>query len=126
MTVQSIDLAWIVVKDLKNAIKFYTEVLGMKLEVENEMYGWAELVGQNGGMRLGIAQQSDMEEVAPGSNAILTLKVANIDASKKDLISKGAKLLGDIIEVPGQVKMQTLIDTDGNRLQIVELLSQHL
>lgn len=123
MSIQSMDLAWIVVSDLKKAIKFYTEVIGLKAEVIEEQYGWAELVAQNGGMRLGIAQKNDHDDIVPGSNAVITLTVKDIEATKRDLMAKGAQLIGEIIEIPGNVKMQTLIDKDGNRLQIVEVLN---
>jgi predicted enzyme related to lactoylglutathione lyase len=124
MSIQSMDLAWIVVKDLKTAVTFYTDVVGLKVDVLEEQYGWAELVAQNGKMRLGIAQKNEHSDMEAGTNAVITLTVKNIEESKKDLLNKGAQLIGDIIEVPGNVKMQTLADKDGNRLQIVEILNK--
>ena len=49
MHIDSMDLAWIVVKDLKQAIQYYTETVGLKLMVYDEKFGWAELQGHNGG-----------------------------------------------------------------------------
>lgn len=122
MAVQGIQLIWIVVKDLKKAVQFYTEVVGMKLQELNEHYGWAELSGAEEGMRLGIAQMNDRENIQPGQNAIVTMSVANLAKSREELIQKGIKMVGDVIEVPGVVKMQTLTDIDGNHFQLVESL----
>lgn len=124
MSAKNLGLAWIMVKDLKKAVEFYTGVIGMKLMEMNEAFGWAELEGQEGGARLGIAQEcpSDPEGNAPGQNAIITLTVANLDQAIAHLIEKGAKLVGAVQEVPGHVKMQTVSDIDNNRFQLVQIL----
>ena len=122
MTIQSIDLAWIVVNDLKSAVKFYTEVVGLKLDELHEQFGWAELSGHDGGARLGIAQKNDQDPIQPGQNAVVTLKVADIKQAIANLSKKNVKMIGDVLEIPGQVKLQTAIDQDGNHFQLVEVL----
>jgi predicted enzyme related to lactoylglutathione lyase len=122
MSTKSIDLIWIVVKDLKKALEFYTEIMGLKLMELNEQYGWAELQGKDGGVRLGIAQMNDYSELSPGQNAVVALTVENIEKAKASLISQGAKCLGEMQEVPGQVKLQMVVDHDGNHLQLAEML----
>src|SRR5690348_14733496 len=98
----SFDLAWIVVNDIKQAVAFYTEVLGLKLIEFHAEYGWAELSGKKGGARIGIAQkQPEQEEsccsVQPGQNAVMTFTVDDIEVAVKNLMEKGAKLMGTII-----------------------------
>lgn len=122
MSIESIDLTWIVVKDFKSALKFYTEVIGLKVLDVNEAFGWAELSGQNGGARLGIAQYSDMEALKPGQNGVAVFTVKNLEESKAALLKKGAKLMGDTLEIPHHVKLQLLTDPDGNHLQLAEML----
>ena len=122
MRIKSMELAWIVVKDLKKAIKFYTETVGLKLIEEHEAYGWAELQGHEEGARLGIAQASSQEPTQPGSNAVVTFTVENIEEALGDLKKNGAKFMGEILEVPGHVKMQSVLDSDGNHFQIVQKL----
>lgn len=122
MKVEQIGLSWIVVKDIKQAVKYYTEVVGLKLMELNEQFGWAELEGYDGGSRLGIAQEQSHEPVKPGQNAIMTFTVKNLDQAKTEMTKKGAICDGEILEVPGHVKMQTIIDGDGNRFQMCELL----
>ena len=125
MSVKEIGMSWIVVKDVKAAVKYYTDVVGLKLMECNEEYGWAELEGHAGGCRLGIAQSNPKEKMAPGQNAVVTFTVANLDKVKKEMVKKGAKCEGDVIEIPGHVKMQTVLDNDGNRFQICELAHRH-
>ncbi len=119
--VKQIQMAWIVVSDLKAAIKFYEETVGLKLTVLSEEHGWAEMSGMEGGALLGIAQSSSAEEVKPGENAVVTFTVENLETAKADMGKKGANFIGDIIEIPGHVKLQTFKDKDGNRFQIVEV-----
>jgi len=124
MNVQSIGLVWIVVNDLKQAIQFYTQTMGLKLMEVHEQFGWAEFEGHSGGARLGVAQMQpcSQEDVKPGQNAVMTFTVANLESAIANMQTKGVKLLGEVQEVPGHVKMQTGVDTDGNRFQVVELL----
>lgn len=122
MKVKEIGLIWIVVKDVKAAIKYYTDVVGLKLAEFNEQYGWAELEGYEGGVRLGIAQENPQEKISAGQNAVVTFTVGNLDQAKAAMVKKGAKCDGEVMEVPGHVKMQTMMDHDGNRFQICELL----
>ncbi len=125
VTIFSQALSWIVVKDVKAAIAYYTEVVGLKLMEFNEQYGWAELEGYEGGSRLGIAQVNPQDNMAEGQNAVVTFTVENLDAAKQEMVEKGAKCEGDVLEVPGHVKMQTVIDADGNRFQICEVLHSY-
>ena len=114
-------LSWIVVKDLKAAIKFYTEVVGLTLLNKSPEYGWAELAGPEGAS-LGIAQESSEMEIKAGSNAVMSISVDNLDAACGLYRKKGAKLVGEIVEVPGHVRMQTFLDFDGNMMQVVQKL----
>jgi len=123
MRIKSMELAWIVVKDLKKALEFYTETVGLKLIEENEAFGWAELQGHEGGARLGIAQENSEEALKSGSNAIVTFTVENIEEAINDLKKKGAKLRGELQEISGHVKMQSIEDSDGNHFQLVQKLA---
>lgn len=123
MSVKEIGLSWIVVKDLRAAVRYYTEVVGLKLMECNESYGWAELEGHSGeGARLGIAQENPQEKVKAGQNAVVTLTVSDLEKSKAAMVKQGAQCLGDVVEVPGHVKMQSFLDADGNCFQICQLL----
>lgn len=122
MKAEGIFLSWIVVKDIKEAIDFYTTVVGLELKEYHEEYCWAELSGP-GGSILGIGEESSESPIKAGVNAIVTVSVADIESAKAHFIKNGATLVGDTIEIPHHVKMQTFVDTDGNTMQIVQKLS---
>lgn len=120
--IKQLGLAWIVVKDIKQAIKFYTETMGLKLESFDENFGWAELRGhEEGGARLGIAQTSQHESIQPGQNAIITFTVENFDEARADLLKKGVTFQGEIMDIPGVVRLQMVVDKDNNHFQIVQV-----
>lgn len=122
MDVKSIDMVWIVVKDLKEAIKFYSEVVGLKLMELHEQFGWAELEGHSGGSRLGLAQASYNGDMKAGQNAFVTFTVENLEVAKSRVAAQGAQCVGDVQEIPGHVKLQMVADRDGNQFQLVEVL----
>lgn len=121
MKTEGIFLSWIVVKDIKQAIKFYTDVVGLTLKEYHPEFAWAELSGP-GGSSLGIGEENSDSPMKAGINAVVTIAVDDIDAAIKHYIAKGATLIGDVVEVPGHVKMQTFTDLDGNTMQIVQKL----
>jgi predicted enzyme related to lactoylglutathione lyase len=121
MSIQSFDLAWIVVDNLKEAVKFYTEVVGLKLMEMSEEWGWAELQGKTGA-RLGIGTCNSSSSVQPGQNAVPTFSVEDLDKTLAEMRQRGAICIGDVLEVPGHVRMQTVKDLDGNQFQVVQKL----
>lgn len=123
MSIKSIDMTWIVVSDLKKAVTYYTDVIGLTLNQFSDEFGWAELSGREGGCQLGLAQNASHCPVLPGDNAVFTLTVENIQEHKKRLSAKNVTFLGDVLEVPGHVKLLLCQDADGNKFQLVESLS---
>lgn len=123
MKVEELGLVWIVVKDVKASIKYYTEVVGLKLMEFSEEYGWAELSGHNGGVFLGLAQENAHDDMKAGNNAVMTFTVADLDKALENMLQKGAKAEGEVLEIPGHVKMQTMVDADGNKFQMCQKLT---
>lgn len=119
--VQGIMLNWIVVADIEAAIKFFTDVVGLTLQEFHKEFGWAELSGPTGS-RLGLAQESPACDKRAGTNAVVTITVDDIVVACKEFQKKGVRLIGEIMEVPGEVKLQTFLDSDGNMMQLAQLL----
>lgn len=116
-----ISLSWIVVKDIEAAIKFYTDTVGLTLREFCPDYGWAELQGPEGTC-LGIAKENKEQDAIAGTNAVVTVRVDCIKKARQEFEERGVRLLGGIIEIPGHVSMQTFQDSDGNTMQLVEVL----
>lgn len=122
MKAQGINLAWIVVKDIEKAIKFYTEIVGLELKEYHKEFHWAELAGPDGS-RLGIGQESpECPDMKAGINAVVTVTVDDIYQANQHFLDKGATLVGELVTIPEHVMMQTFVDTDGNTLQLVQKL----
>ncbi len=127
MSIKSMNLAWINVSDIQKAEKFFVQTLGLKIDSGAPEYNWLELKGSHGGMTLGIGQSDDTDAnqnpAKPGCNAVITMDVDDIVKTKADLEAKGVKFYGDIIEVPGHVKMATFADPDGNIFQLCQIIT---
>ncbi len=117
----SIELIWIVVKDLKKAIEFYTEEVGLTLNELHEEFGWAELEGLSGA-RLGLAQERSEEKIRAGHNGVMTFTVKSLSDAISHLKDGGGTLIGEVQEIPHHIKMQMVRDRDGNHFQLVERL----
>ena len=123
MPTKQSNLSWVAVSDFKKAKKFFTETLGLKINSLSEEFNWAEVVGKDGGALIGIAGMGDQEScggIKPGQNAVVTLDVANIEESKALLEERGVQFFGEIMEVPGHVKLALFADPDGNKFQLVQ------
>ncbi|MEX0961832.1 MAG: VOC family protein [Simkaniaceae bacterium] len=119
-------LSWIQVHDLIKAKKMFVDIIGLTLLEENENYGWLELGSVHGEPIIGISSvNQDKEECSqvefnPGDNAIVSLTVDDTEEVKKKLENMGVSFVGEIIEIPGELKIANFLDLDNNRFQIVE------
>lgn len=123
--IKNIGLSWITVADFKKSHEFFTKTLGLTTDSYNPEMGWMELKGQSGECSLGVGAYTPEhgETDKPGQNAVVTFTVDDLLASKKTLESNGVKFVGEILEIPGHVKMVTFLDPDGNKFQLVQMLS---
>ena len=123
MKQEGIELVWVVVKDFDQAIAFYTNVLGFKVTTLSEEFGWAELAGADGCV-LGIARENEHYGAKAGTNAVPTITVEDMEIARNELIKHKVKLDGEVMEVPGHVKLQTFSDADGNTFQLCQVLGK--
>ena len=124
MAIKSIDLAWISTKDMQKAKTFFADKLGLEITSDSPEYGWLEFCGTDGGASLGVGQDSEESDLKAGQNAVITFTVENIEKTKADLIAKGVTIVGDIIEVPGHVKLLYIKDEDGNLFHLSQPLEE--
>lgn len=122
MEPQGIYMTWVTVKDFDKAKEFYTKTLGMTLQADSPEYQWAEVTAGNG-VSIGISGCSENNPIQPGGNAVVCINVEDIVATKNELEAAGVRILGDITEVPGHVKMILIQDPSGNHFNIVQMLS---
>ncbi len=118
-------MAWVIVADIKKAKKFFIDTLGLTTACCVDEHKWMELRAHGGGVVLGVGECGPEDAlVKPGQNAIVTMTVDDIEAVRADLTKKGVVFKGEIIEVPGHVKMIFFVDPDNNLYQLVQDLSK--
>ena len=122
MAVRSIELAWISVNDMKKAKAFFGDKLGLTITSNSPEYGWMEFCGTKGGASLGVGKSAEESDLKPGQNAVVTFTVDDIEKTKADLQAKGVTIVGDIMEVPGHVKLLYIKDEDGNLFHLAQPL----
>ena len=105
--------------DLEKAIAWYTDVLGFSVIYKMDEMGWCELKSPVGKVTVGLSQ---VEEPEVKGGATLVWGVADIDAARNALESKGVKFDGDTMTIEGMVKLATFYDPDGNKF----MFSQNL
>ena len=97
--------------DVREAVRFYRDVLGAAVVVESE--GWSQL--RLGGIDIGIHRTPAAQESWTPS-----FRVADIAAVKAAVQASGRPLLRDYHDIPGGVVLG-FADPAGNPLQVVQL-----
>lgn len=120
MNVKKIGLSWITVSDLVKARSFFVETLGLEVKDFAPEWGWMECSGKEGDSLLGVGQAQG--EMKAGHNAVMTFTVDDVVAGRAELLEKGVRIIDEIVEVPGHVKMLTFFDNDGNMFQLCQRL----
>ena len=109
------------VRDLKAAIKWYTEVLGFKLLYHMEEMAWCELQSPVARVNVGLGE-AENPEVKGGATPVWG--VGDIDAARQYLESHKVKFDGDTMTIEGMVRLATFYDPDGNKMMLYQSLEQ--
>ena len=106
------------VADIDASIAWFKDKLG--LEAVFKVEGWAEVATPVEGVTIGMAQ-SDERYGRGGTTPVFG--VQDIEAARAELEGKGVRFEGDIVELPGLVKLATFMDPDGNAYMLAQSLS---
>lgn len=114
-------------EDRKRMADFYTNVFGWQTQMLGEEMGNYVLVStsevdqnsrpKNPGMINGGFYQKDKDS-APYPT--LVIAVENIKESMKEIEKAGGKILGEPVEIPGYGLYISFIDTENNRVSLME------
>lgn len=105
------------VSDLKKAVEFYAETLGLEKKYEYSSYVGFEC----GGVEIGlIPKLKEAEQVSPVSPSVEFI-VDDVDKVYEHLKSKGVKFLKELHDEPWGGRQATFTDPDGNILEIVQI-----
>ena len=118
-------LSCITVSNLAKAKHLFVDLLGLEVTDSQEAYNWME-VGTKKGSLIGIGKASKEGDgcgMEAGSNAIVSIGVEDLEEAIAHLKANKIKFIGEIMEVPGQVKMILFQDFDGNKFFLCEQLN---
>lgn len=101
------------VKDVAAAKAWYGTVLGCKTYYDLPAMGWAEVTTPVKGVYLGLATS---EKAAGSGDACLAFPVKDMAKARAWLVENKVSLDGDVIEIPGAVKLLYFRDPDANKL----------
>jgi CreA protein len=109
------------VSDLDRSIEWYREMLGFEVVYKLEEHGWCEVQSPIEGVTLGLGQVEtpDVKGNTP------TWGVADIDAARESLESKGVRFDGETQDISGMVKLATFYDPDGNPFMLAQNAQRH-
>jgi predicted enzyme related to lactoylglutathione lyase len=105
------------VSDIDRSIGWYADVLAFTLLYKLNQAAWCEMATAVERVRVGLGE--NMEGSGRGG-ATLTFGVRDIEAAKAAIVAKGVRLDGDIIEIPGMVRLLTFYDPDDNALMFYQ------
>ena len=106
------------VTDLDRSISWYRDVLGFKLLYKRDEIAWGEL--STGVDRVNVGLSERQEAGGPGG-ATLTFGVTDLEAAKAALDEHGVRQDGNILEIPGLVRLLTFFDPDDNALMFYQM-----
>ncbi len=112
------------VKDVSRSVKFYTEQLGMKLDMQNLPAFGQVSVGNlklilSGPGASGSRQMPDGQQQQPGGWNRIILQVDDLPARIETLKKSGLKFRNEMEVGPGGKQIQ-LEDPDGNPIELFE------
>lgn len=105
------------VTDLDASIAWFQEMLGFELLFRVDEQGWAELSTPSKEVTIGLGVN---ETVDGRGGSTPVFGVADIVAARAELEGKGVRFDGDIVDIPGMVKLATFYDPDGNTYMFAE------
>lgn len=117
MNPKAIDFVVYDVSDLKRAVAFYRDTLGLKLDYANEEWGWAEFDVKPVALALDANPFEGALQGGPPrpGGAVVALAVEDVKAAVEGLRGKGVTILREPFET-GVCHMAKVADPDGNRL----------
>jgi len=104
------------VKDLKRAVDFYENILGLQKKYEFKDYAGFDC----GGVEIGLKTWGELEKPRKGEPCINFL-VENIDDAYRSLQQRGVKIIKGPKETPWGSRILLFEDPDGNTLQLTEI-----
>src|SRR5688572_9097599 len=124
MAIKKIGMTCLTVSNFADSRRFFIETLGLTETSGSPDMSWMELTAGDEEPMLGVgAANPEHGPSKAGTNGVVSFLVDNVVSEKAELEKKGVKFIGEIMEVPGHVKLASFADPDQNAFFLVEDLS---
>jgi uncharacterized protein len=114
-------------EDKQRMVDFYTQAFGWKAQIlgpEMGNYVIAETTERDSKTKFpkepGRINGGLFKRSSENQHPSVVMGVENIEAAMKRITDAGGKVLGEPVEIPGNGKYVSFIDTEGNRMSIIE------
>lgn len=113
MLIKGVDMVLVFVTDVDRSVEWYRQVLELPLKSRHGDFAMLDA----GGMALALHGGADPADVNRGQGTIAVLRVADYDAAKQLLESRGCEFVFE--NSTPQAVFGTILDPDGNPVQIL-------
>jgi predicted enzyme related to lactoylglutathione lyase len=119
-------------EDGKRMAKFYEAVFGWDTQMLGEEMGSYVLATTTETAKAGPKKRGRInggfypkKPDWPAQYPSVVIAVNNVKVSMKRVIKRGGKVLGEPMEIPGVGKYVSIIDTEGNRVSLLQPIPQN-
>jgi catechol 2,3-dioxygenase-like lactoylglutathione lyase family enzyme len=119
----------LLVTDFGVMFRFYRDVLGFKPQQDDERGPYGKLSPSSGSAAIALQTRAHFRETVPSvgngapDNAVLALKVDDLDATVAQLRQRGVQLLAEPSTQWGRLKVAHLRDPEQNLIELQQWLS---
>jgi predicted enzyme related to lactoylglutathione lyase len=105
------------VQDLDRSVRFYTEVLGLRMTERRDDLQFVHVDCGVANLQLGLSAGA-AQPPAPGSMVLNFSVDGDIEAVRARLEARGVRFSGPTQLIPGKVRLASFTDPDGYRLRL--------
>ena len=116
---RKLDIVVILVKDWPAAVQWYTTRLGLEIVYKEDDDQWTQLSFPDGGAKLAL-YRADSVDLSGRNRCIPDILVDDLEATVAELKRRGIEFRGDIRGGDEGFRIITLLDPEGNELQLYE------
>ena len=111
---ETLAAVWVPVNDMKRAVHFYGEVLGLEIQKQGDQ--WSEATSS--GLMIGLNGYEEASRSSAGGGAVITFYPdGSIEEERERLAERGADIEGEISDLPWG-RFLPFKDSEGNDLQL--------